>query len=206
MTHRNTALYECNPLAGHVIFMAFFTGAGVLMCRVCSSSTAMLPRTMLALQHSCFCAYRQASKFKLPRVRRNRQMVCFTDAEFGRQYLAGQNPCILQQVTPEWLGATPFNSDTIGGAPPQNPFIDKFYTLDKERKILSSSGSRIYNVYSPQQHISHIASVHKSTEKIKRCSRSLCENNTLQVLASHDRSKGLRFRYNLDGHVQSRDN
>ncbi|BDA49833.1 Lipoxygenase 2.3, chloroplastic [Coccomyxa sp. Obi] len=57
----------------------------------------------------------QASKFKLPRVRRNRQMVCFTDAEFGRQYLAGQNPCILEQVTPEWLAATPFDSKSIGG-------------------------------------------------------------------------------------------
>ncbi|CAL8464299.1 g3834 [Coccomyxa elongata] len=57
----------------------------------------------------------QASKFKLPRVRRNRQMVCFTDAEFGRQYLAGQNPCILQQVTQEWLEGTPFTSASIGG-------------------------------------------------------------------------------------------
>ena len=90
---------------GMLLWLCIVSGhIGVFMSRVPKSLNMFV------------CNHRQASKFKLPRVRRNRQMVCFTDAEFGRQYLAGQNPCIVQQVTPEWLEATSFTSKSIGGA------------------------------------------------------------------------------------------
>ncbi|EIE18646.1 Lipoxigenase [Coccomyxa subellipsoidea C-169] len=81
------------------------------------TKTACRPKACALTPSSCVTSRpRQASKFKLPRVRRNRQLVWCSDEEFGRQYLAGQHPCFIQAVTPKWLHEeTLFTDESIGG-------------------------------------------------------------------------------------------
>ena len=58
---------------------------------------------------------RQSRKFPVPKVRDNRQLDWASDEEFGRQFLAGQNPVVINQVTKQWLDQTPFTDASIEG-------------------------------------------------------------------------------------------
>ncbi|CAK0787323.1 hypothetical protein CVIRNUC_010541 [Coccomyxa viridis] len=51
--------------------------------------------------------------FPIPAVRGNRSLESFTDAEFGRQLVAGQHPCTIQAMTAQWLEGTPFTDAQV---------------------------------------------------------------------------------------------
>jgi hypothetical protein len=76
-------------------------------------SSKMRWHLMQSCRHAAL--YRQSRKFPLPKVRKNRQLDWTSDEEFGRQMLAGQNPCVIFQVTKQWLASTPFTDASIGG-------------------------------------------------------------------------------------------
>lgn len=59
----------------------------------------------------------QSMKFDMPLVRLSRPLQWHSDAEFGRQLVAGANPCNIRAVTPAWLATTGFTDDRLTGTP-----------------------------------------------------------------------------------------
>ncbi len=51
----------------------------------------------------------------MPAVRAQRPLQWHSDAEFGRQAVAGANPCIITAVTQEWIAKTGFTDASLAG-------------------------------------------------------------------------------------------
>ncbi len=55
-------------------------------------------------------------KFEMPTVRAQRPLQWRCDAEFGRQAVAGANPCVIAAVTADWIAKTGFTEERMAGA------------------------------------------------------------------------------------------